>query len=492
MNFVSLSFILFILLTVLLYYIVPKKFRFIILLIANTVFYVMSCKFNIIYLLISIISVYIAALLIEKYKNKKKLIFLITLILNISLLIFLKEHNHLINTFNNLFNINMGLLKIALPLGISYYTLVALSYIIDVYLGRKKPIKNFFKIYLSMTFFPLMVEGPIVKINEVADSLYEGHDFDYNNFKYGYLRILYGYAKKLVIADRVAVLVDKVFAGGYSGEVVIAAMVLYTIQIYTEFSGCMDIVIGIGRLFNIKIPENFKEPFFSKDISEFWRRWHITLGRWLKDYIFFPITMSKFNMKLNIKSHNKLPRFLADTITSFFPLLGVWFLMGIWHGYGIKFVVYGMYYFILILLGMLLKPLFEIIIKKLKVKTECFSYHFFQMIRTTLLVIIGLTLFRADSITQFINLLKSIFKASTNSIVELIGGGHNVSIVFILLILVFIVDFVKYNGVNIDEWLEKQNITFRYIIFIGLLFFVLIFGMYGYGYNPSSFIYGEF
>ena len=134
MNFVSLSFILFILLTVLLYYIVPKKFRFIILLIANTVFYVMSCKFNIIYLLVSIISVYIAALLIEKYKNKKKLIFLITLILNISLLIFLKEHNHLINTFNNLFNINMGLLKIALPLGISYYTLVALSYIIDVYL----------------------------------------------------------------------------------------------------------------------------------------------------------------------------------------------------------------------------------------------------------------------------------------------------------------------------------------------------------------------
>ena len=114
------------------------------------------------------------------------------------------------------------------------------------------------------------------------------------------------------------------------------------------------------------------------------------------------------------------------------------------------------------------------------------------MIRTTLLVIIGLTLFRADSITQFINLLKSIFKASTNSIVELIGGGHNVSIVFISLILVFIVDFVKYNGVNIDEWLEKQNITFRYIIFIGLLFFVLIFGMYGYGYNPSSFIYGEF
>ena len=254
----------------------------------------------------------------------------------------------------------------------------------------------------------------------------------------------------------------------------------------------MDIVIGIGSLFNIKIPENFKEPFFSKDISEFWRRWHITLGRWLKDYIFFPITMSKFNMKLNIRTHNKLPRFLADAITSFLPLFGVWFLMGIWHGYGIKYIVYGMYYFLLILIGMLLKPVSDFFIKQLKIKTKCFSFQLFQIIRTTFFVVIGLTLFRADSLKQFITLLNSIFYSSSNSILELLGGAHNLNVIIISIIIVLFVDLVKYNGVKIDEWLEKQNIVFRYIIFVGLLFLVLIYGMYGYGYNPASFIYGEF
>lgn len=492
MSFVSLDFIIFIFLTVLLYYIFPKKIRFIVLFIANTLFYIISCKFNIIYLLISIFSVYFSAILMEKYKKQKKLIFMLTVVLNVFLLVFLKEHNHIIGTFNNIFNTNMNLLKLAVPLGISYYTLVALSYVIDIYLGRTKPIYNFFKLYLSMTFFPLMVEGPIVKVNEVASSLYDGSRFNYNNFKYGYLRILYGFAKKLIIADRVAVLVDMVFAGGYSGGIVVVAMVLYAIQIYTEFSGCMDIVIGIGSLFNIKIPENFKEPFFSKDISEFWRRWHITLGRWLKDYIFFPITMSKFNMKLNIRTHNKLPRFLADAITSFLPLFGVWFLMGIWHGYGIKYIVYGMYYFLLILIGMLLKPISDFFIKQLKIKTKCFSFQLFQIIRTTFLVVIGLTLFRADSLKQFITLLNSIFCSSSNSILELLGGAHNLNVIIISIIIVLLVDLVKYNGVKIDEWLEKQNIVFRYIIFVGLLFLVLIYGMYGYGYNPASFIYGEF
>lgn len=492
MNFVSLNFIIFVLLTVLLYYIFPKKIRFIVLFIANTLFYIISCKFNMIYLLISIFSVYFSAILMEKHQKQKKLIFILTVVLNVFLLIFLKEHNHIIETFNKIFNTNMGLLKLAVPLGISYYTLVALSYIIDIYLGRAKSLHNFFKLYLSMTFFPLMLEGPIIKVNEVANSLYEGSSFNYNNFKYGYLRILYGFGKKLIIADRVAVLVDKVFAGGYSGSIIVVAMILYAIQIYTEFSGCMDIVIGIGSLFNIKIPENFKEPFFSKDISEFWRRWHITLGRWLKDYIFFPITMSKFNMKLNIQTHHKLPSFLADAITSFLPLFGVWFLMGIWHGYGIKYIVYGMYYLILILIGMLLKPISDIFIKQMKIKTDCFSFHLFQMIRTSFFVVIGLTLFRTDTIQQFMVILNSIFYSSTNSIVELIGGLHNLNIVIVSLLIVLLVDLVKYKGIKIDEWLEKQNIMFRYIIFIGLLLFVLVYGIYGYGYNPSSFIYGEF
>lgn len=492
MSFVSINFILFLITTILVYYITPKKFRFIVLLLANTSFYFISCGWNILYLLISIVSIYFAGLGISKYKNKKKLIFVGAIILNILLLVFLKEHNYVIKSFNNLFNGNISLLNIAVPLGISYYTLVAISYIIDIYLGRTKPIKNFFKIYLSMTFFPLMIEGPIVKIGEVADSLYEGQKFDYNNLKYGYLRILWGFAKKIVIADRVALVVDKVFAGGYGGLTVVIAMILYVVQIYTEFSGCMDIVLGIGRIFNIKIPENFREPFFSKDISEFWRRWHITLGRWLKDYIFFPLSMNKLNMKINLKTHKKLPRFLADILTSIIPMLGVWLLMGVWHGYGKKYIVYGLYWFVIIIIGMLLKPMFKFIIDKLKIKTECFSYHLFQGLRTFMFVTIGLTLFRTTSIHNFIDVLSSTAKKTTGTATELMGGSSQIILVIFSVILVLLIDIFKYNGIKIDEWLEKQNIVFRYIFFLAALFFVLIFGMYGYGYDSSSFIYGGF
>lgn len=490
MSFISYKFILFLITTIILYFIFPKKYRFIVLLFANTLFYLISCKFNTIYLLISIVSVYISGLLITKFKKHKKIIFILTILFNLCLLIFLKEHNFLIKNINSIFNSNISLINIIVPLGISYYTLVAIGYLIDVYLGRIKSIKNFIKLYLAMTFFPLMVEGPIVKVNEVADDLYNGHDFDYNNLKYGYLRILLGFIKKLVIADRVAILVDKVFAGGYSGTTVIFGMIFYVIQIYSEFSGCMDIVLGVGRIFSINIPENFKEPFFSRNIQEFWRRWHITLGRWLKDYVFFPITMSKFNMKLNLNTHKKLPRFLADTITSFLPLFAVWALMGLWHGFGWKYFIYGMYYFIIILMGMLFKPVFDFIIKKLKIKTDCFSYHLFQSVRTFILVTFGLTLFRSNGVRAFLKILISIPTVALDETKTILGD--NLNLVIFSVSMLFILDLIRYRGINIRNWIESQNIVFRYIVFLVPLLFVIIFGMYGYGYNPSDFIYGGF
>lgn len=445
----------------------------------------------------SVISVYFSGLAIEKKKSQKvrKAIFLGTIVVNLVILLLFKDYNLFALSLNESFGVRLGLLEIAAPIGISYYTLVAISYLIDIYFKRTQAVRNFAKLSLAMTFFPLMIEGPIVKIKEIVDDLYDGREFDYCAFKYGFLRIVWGFIKKLVIADRVALLVDNVFAGGYTGIPVIVAMLLYAVQIYTEFSGCMDIVLGIGRIFGINIPENFKQPFFSKDISEFWRRWHITLGRWLKDYIFFPLAMSKRNLKINLVSHKKLPRFLADTLTSFIPLFGVWSVMGLWHGYGIKYFVYGMYYFVLILLGMLLKPVFDFIKNKWKVKTDCFSYHIFQSIRTCLLVVIGLTLFRSVSISNFFEIIssaKSVTGLSFDVLLNLMGGIQNWIVVLFSILVVLLIDLMEYNEIKIDEWLEKQNLPFRYAIFLGALFFVLIFGMYGFGYNPASFIYEGF
>ena len=497
MSFVSLVFIIFLLVTIVLYFLFPKKYRYIVLLLANIFFYVYSCRLLSVFLFFSIVSVYFSGKAIEKEKNKKKRkgILWLTIAVNVLVLLLFKDYNLFASSINGHFGSTLSLIDIAAPIGISYYTLVAISYLIDIYYGRTKAIKNLVKLVLPMTFFPLMIEGPIVKVGEIADSLYEGQKFDYKNLKYGYLRILWGLMKKLVIADRAAIMVNQVFGGDYTGLHVIAAMILYAVQIYAEFSGCMDIVIGIGRIFGVKIPENFRQPFFSRDISEFWRRWHITLGRWLKDYIFFPLAMSKKNLKINLVSHKKLPRFLADVLTSFVPLFGVWSIMGLWHGYGIKYFVYGMYYFVLIILGMLLKPLFDWGVRRLKIKTDCFSFHFLQSTRTCLFVIIGLTLFRSESLSAFSEIILNATRLGDfyqQSLIDLMGGMHNLVVLCGAFLAVLIVDFVKYRGIGIDDWLEKQNLPFRYAVFLGILFSVLIFGMYGYGYNPASFIYEGF
>lgn len=542
MSFVSLSFLMFLSATIFLYYIVPKKIRFVILLIANTAFYWIGCKFNIFYLVGSILSVYIGGLAISRIKDKiklhnadlknikkendsikdskkkadvqkladnankiqalnkkikknnfwKKFIFILIIVLNIAALSILKEHGYIIGHINKYFHTKIAVPKIVTPMAISYYVLIALGYLIDVYLGKIKATKNFVKMYLTMTFFPLMVEGPIVKYQEVADQLWEGQRFNFNNFKYGYLRIVWGYFKKLVIADRVAIYVNTIFTGTHTGITVFIGMMLYALQIYAEFSGCMDIVMGIGQIFGIKLPENFKQPFLSKNVSEFWRRWHITLGRWLKDYIYFPAVMSKFNMKITGKAHKKLPKFLADIISNFIPLFLVWFTMGIWHAYGKKYIIYGMYWFTLILLGMLFKPVFDWLIKKLKIKTDCFSWRLFQILRTFFLVTIGLTIFRAPSLKYAVQMMKNVFVAGTDEVGKLAGGYPNVNLILVCIVVLIIVDIFEDKVKDVPAWMEKQNVVFRYFIFVGALMSVLIFGMYGYGYDPASFIYQGF
>lgn len=514
MSFVSFEYIALLLISTLLYFIVPKKYRFVVLIIANIVFYVYATGFYALYLLASIISVYLAGLFLNKMEERKSLLkeldieerkagkkiikrnkrigLIITILFNVGILLVLKYNGFFIGIFNGLFNSNISIIKFILPLGISYYTLMSISYIVDVYNGKYEASKNFFKVFLYLSFFPLMVEGPIAKFDEIGNSLFEGHDYSFERMINGFLRIIWGFIKKLVIADRVGLYVDAIFQGGHSGIVVFAGVLLYVLQIYSEFSGCMDIVIGTSNIFGISLPENFKEPFFSKTVNEFWRRWHITLGRWLKDYIFYPISLSKANMKLSLFAHKKMPKFLVDFITMGFPLLFVWILMGFWHGASWKYILYGLYYYIIIMLGILFKPVFNFIIDKLKIRTECFSYHLFQSLRTFIFIVIGMTIFRASTLTDAFNVLGSIFTSSSETISAIFNGKANVLLIAFCILLLLIIDILKYNGINIMEKINKQNIIFKYIIYLAAVLFLLIFGIYGYGYNPSSFIYGEF
>ena len=514
MSFVSLEYIALLIISALLYFILPKKYRFVVLVIANIVFYVYATGFHALYLLASIISVYLTGLYfnkmeakkselksleLEKRKAAKKIVnkykrlgLIITVLFNVGILLVLKYNGFFINIFNGIFNSNISIIKFILPLGISYYTLMAISYVVDTYNNKYEASKNFFKVFLYLSFFPLMVEGPIARFDEIGDSLMEGHDYSFERVNNALLRIVWGFIKKLVIADRVGLFADAIFQGGHSGLVVLTGVLLYVLQIYSEFSGCMDIVIGTGEIFGIKLPENFKEPFFSKDIGEFWRRWHITLGTWLKDYIFYPISISKTNLKLSISSHKHLPKFLADFIMMGFPLLFVWLIMGFWHGASFKYILYGLYYYVLMMIGILLKPLFNMIIKGLKIKTECFSYHLFQSLRTFILITIGMTIFRASTFIDAFNILGSIFIPSTEKVSAIANGKANVILIVVCTIILLIVDILKYKGVNIIKKINEQNLIFKYLVYLAIILFLLIFGIYGYGYNPSSFIYGEF
>lgn len=526
----SLNFIIFIAIVCLVYFVVPKKIKWVVLLIANYTFYWICSKKLIVYMLITTISIYLLALgmgkidsktkelckkeedrkvkkqIKNKAKTKKKWIVFLAVLINFGILISLKYCNFIFKNLNSLFDmiripIEIPFKQILLPLGISYYTLQAISYVVDVYRGKYLPDKHLGRVALFVSFFPQMVEGPIGRYDELANQLYEPHKFNYENVKFGIQLMLWGYFKKMVIADRAALYVNEVFAHyqNYIGIPLFFAAALYTLQIYAEFSGCIDIVRGTAQILGINMAENFKRPFFSKSVQEFWRRWHITLGTWFKEYIFYPISLSKLTIKISELAKKIFKTsYITKLIPAIFALFFVWFGNGIWHGASWKYIFYGLYYYIIMVIGMLFEPLGNKILSKLKINKEAFSYKLFQMIRTTIIVIIGMLIFRSSSLRMAWKMFKNIFTIKN---IELLFNGKlfnigfdyfDFNILVIGTIIILIVGILQEKGYNIREKISKQNLPFRWILYYTIIFAIILFGIYGYGYVASDFIYGQF
>ena len=442
----------------------------------------------------------------NKAKTKKKWIVFLAVLINFGILISLKYCNFIFKNLNSLFDmiripIEIPFKQILLPLGISYYTLQAISYVVDVYRGKYLPDKHLGRVALFVSFFPQMIEGPIGRYDELANQLYEPHKFNYENVKFGIQLMLWGYFKKMVIADRAALYVNEVFAHyqNYIGIPLFFAAALYTLQIYAEFSGCIDIVRGTAQILGINMAENFKRPFFSKSVQEFWRRWHITLGTWFKEYIFYPISLSKLTVKISELAKKIFKTsYITKLIPAIFALFFVWFGNGIWHGASWKYIFYGLYYYIIMVIGMLFEPLGNKILNKLKINKEAFSYKLFQMIRTTIIVIIGMLIFRSSSLRMAWKMFKNIFTIKN---IELLFNGKlfnigfdyfDFNILVIGTIIILIVGILQEKGYNIREKISKQNLPFRWILYYTIIFAIILFGIYGYGYVASDFIYGQF
>ena len=494
MNYASLIFLIFCIGVMLVYYIIPKKYRWLTLTVSSLAFFYIFSGWLVLYAIIGTAIAYAATRMFEKIKHKKTL-YLISILLVLGFLIVLKYNNFfssIINPIIGFSGLEIPFKKFILPVGISYYTLEMIAYITDIYRKKYEAEKNYLKLLTFFTFFPKIVEGPFSRYNKLSPTLFGKNEFNYDNFRKAFVLIGYGFLKKLVIADRAGIFVNTFFDKSYSGTITILVMILYTIQIYCDFSGSIDIITGVAELYGVKLDQNFRRPFFSKSIQEFWRRWHITLGEWLRDYIFYPISLSKINMKLNLKLRNFKFKHLSKFIIISFPLFFVWFLNGLWHGASIKYVVYGMYYYFIMMMGVLFKPLFDKLIQVLKINTGVFSYKFFLIIRTIIIVCFGMLMFRCDNLSQFCDLVVSIPKISAVKIFDLGLTMGDFIIISLGVITLFGVGLAREFGIDVRSKLEEQNLIFRWMVYLIIIFTILIFGIYGRGYEVSNFIYGGF
>ncbi len=505
MELTSVSFLTFLVILVLLYYTIFRKKQWVVLLVASITFLVMSCTklYVLLYVLYGFVVTYFGAILIDKCQDekKRKITRTIFVLLALVTLVGLKYTNFFgvtIEIFAKVTGINFiwTMVSFLAPIGISYYTIISIGYLLDVYRTAYKPQKNPLKYLTFMIFFPQMTSGPFNRYSEMKDELYNNHEFKTENITSGIQRIMWGFFKVLVISERMGTLCNTIYGdlNKYNGLYIVVAVLFYTIQLYSNFSGCIDIALGTTRILGIRMPENFRQPFFSKTMAEFWRRWHITLGTWFKDYIFYPMLKTDF-VQNSIKKCKKLfGKKWGKKIPTYLAMLVLWITIGIWHDGAYHFILAsGIIQWFYVVMGEIIAPAIEYINVKMKINTKGKTYGILQHIKVYLLFSFSLIFFRADSIAEGINIIKSGF---TKFNPEIFTNGNLYSlglskasfwVGIISIIILFIVDFCEQK----QEAEGKKTKTSMILCFV-LFFAVLLFGCYGIGYNASDFIYGKF
>ncbi|MCI8562348.1 MAG: MBOAT family protein [Lachnospiraceae bacterium] len=532
MSFTSLYFMVFVFAVCVFYYLVPGKYQWVLLLFASYGFYAAQGLTCIVFLLAVTLTVYLSALSIgwqqekadregEKmleegasleerkiYKAKKKkaakYIVIVCLFVNLGILAVLKYLNFGIDNLNRIFSwIGYGkqvtYMDLLLPLGISFYMFQSLGYLLDVYWKRAKVQKNFFKYALFVSFFPQLGQGPISRYGALSKTLYGVHSLDSRKIFFGLERILWGVFKKLVIADRIGAAVQSLVSepAYYRGVFVLVEMLFYAVQLYCDFTGGIDITIGTAQLFGIEVAENFLRPFFSKSIKEYWRRWHITMGTWFKDYVFYPFSISKplRNLTSFVKRHFGIS--VAKRVSVYTATIVLWIATGIWHGAYWRFVMWGLMNGVIILVSEELEPLYGRFHKKFPALAKSTGYRAFMVIRTFLLMS-SLRLFdNARGCRDAFISFRSIFtqwdlKALTvKELTDLGLAKADYLIVAVGVLLLVLVSLLQRKQ-PVREYLAKKPFMIQYLIVAGLFFSILLFGVYGVGYDSSGFIYNQF
>ncbi len=434
--------------------------------------------------------------LFADYKKKARRFLILAIALIAAVWIYVKVGRLLDFQTVDLFRSWNSWRTIIVPLGISYYSLSVIGYMLDVFWRKTKVEKNFFNLFTIMIYFPHIVQGPISKYRTLIDQFRSLPAFDLERVAHGLQLMLWGYIKKLIIADRLAMFTAPVFAdpSAYSGVEVLLAVVLGAFQLYADFSGCMDIVRGISQAIGIELDENFRQPFFSRSAAEFWRRWHITLGEWSREYLFMPISANprfiKWTWGMKKKGRKQLSSFISISV----PLVVVWLFMGLWHGTGWDYIVWGLYWCALMIIGQQSRTLKH----QINDRMGGIVLQTWQRVRTFFFFVIGRMFTVAGGLVGCWFLWRQLF--SSGWLKGLAGGGifevgldrADFGVAAIGIAAIIIVDIIHERGGHIRRTIWGWPLGVRWVIYLAAMFAIVIFGIYGGGYDASSFVYGAF
>lgn len=521
MQFTSVSFLLFAGAILLGYYVLPKKIRWCYLLAGSMFFYLMAGVEYLAFMLLTAASTWIAGILMDKnlskqdaylaenkqtlsreekkeykakIKGKNRIIMILCLVVNFAVLGLCKFL--LAEPFASMAKgTPLSFLTLGLPLGISFYMFQSMGYVVDIYRATDKAEKNPLKLLLFVSYFPQLMQGPISRHADLAPQLTEGKAFNGKEFSFGLQRLLWGYFKKMVIADRIAAAVIALRGPEFTGVGFFLLTLFYAVQIYADFTGGIDMTIGLSQALGIKLEENFIRPFFSKNIAEYWRRWHISLSVWMKSYIFYPLSVSQPILKLSKKARTKLGNF-GKRLPVYVASIATWCFTGIWHGITPNFILWGLMNCFVIVVSEELNPLYEKFHNRFGLKQKKW-YGGFEILRMFVLMKLIRIVDLFPNVSDYFRRMGSLVTTFNfhilwdGTMMNLGLTGLDYGIILGGILVMFAVSLFQEKKGSVREALWEKPLL-RYILVFVLLVIVLLMGSYGIGYNASSFIYNQF
>lgn len=496
------QFLLLLVAALVIYYTIGKNYHWICLLVVSVLFYLWTGGGNLCFILITGITTWAGAKWLERlsveyaaikknkeipseekkqikarYGRKRKLILFAVLILNFGILAYLKYWNDIFGTQNAL-----GLL---LPLGISFYTFQSMGYLLDIYYEKYACEQNLAKFLLFVSFFPQMIQGPINRYDQMREQFFVEHSTSFEKIERAIYRIFYGLFKKYAIANIlapvIAVILDNEAGMNMPGSVIVIGILLYSIQQYADFSGGIDMVMGIAMLFGIEMMPNFRQPYFSTSLAEFWRRWHISLGKWMRDYVFYPFALTKPIKNLGKWANSKFGKHVGRVLPAMLGNILIFFIVGIWHGARMHYILWGLYNGVIIALSDLLAPVYKKMNEALHINTQSKGFYLFRVVRTFMVVNIGWYFDRIEDVGLCMeSLARTVTDFQINRMIPVcIAISNDFSRISIALamaatLFAFFLSVLKERQIDVYDYLHEKPIVIRWGVYYMVIFLILL------------------